>query len=148
MGRFSKFVLAPLVGGVVTVAALVAQPAAADAPIQVPQRLTIGSTVRVPAPCRLGPTDRLKYEFDPLFQASTYYPATVDGPAAADGTIRLRVPAEAVPGRYSLQGTCEIVRPPGEVTSGTDQYARLDPAEVELVVASASARQGQPDFTG
>jgi hypothetical protein len=113
-GRFSKFVVAPLVGGVVTVAALVAQPAAADAPIQVPQRLTIGSTVSVPAPCRLG----------------------------------LRVPAEAVPGRYSLQATCEIVRPPGEVTSGTDQYARLDPVEVELVVASASARQGQPDFTG
>jgi hypothetical protein len=115
-------------------------PVAAEAPMRVPARPAIGSTFVVPAPCRLDASDRLTYEFDPLFQSPTYFIQFLDGPAATDGSVRLRVPADATPGRYVLRGTSEIVRPPGEITSPLDQYATIDPVEVELVVG--------PGFTG
>ncbi|MFM8861093.1 MAG: hypothetical protein ACKOIA_01320 [Acidimicrobiia bacterium] len=115
-------------------------PVAAEPPMRVPARLAIGSTFVVPAPCRLNASDRLTYEFDPLFQSPTYFIQFLDGPAATDGSVRLRVPADATPGRYVLRGTCEIVRPPGEITSPLDQYATIDPVEVELFVG--------PGFTG
>ena len=115
-------------------------PVAAEPPMRVPARLAIGSTFVVPAPCRLDASDRLTYEFDPLFQSPTYFIQFLDGPAATDGSVRLRVPADATPGRYVLRGTCEIVRPPGEITSPLDQYATIDPVEVELFVG--------PGFTG
>jgi len=132
----------------VAIAVSPAPPAGADAPIQIASRLTLGSTVVVPAPCRLGATDRLTYELDPLFQSPTYFIQFLDGPAASDGTIRLRIPSEAAPGRYVLRGTCSIVRPDGEVTSPLDQYATIDPVEVELVVGAAAATPGGPPYTG
>lgn len=141
--RSSTGIGVTMVAALVTVSVTVmvaVMPAAAEPPIQAPARLTIGSTFVVPAPCRLNASDRLIYEFDPLFQSPTYFIEFLDGPAANDGSVRLRVPADATPGRYVLQGTCEIVRPPGEMTYSTDQYARLDPVEVELVVG--------PGFTG
>ena len=115
-------------------------PVSAEPPMRVPARLTIGSTFVVPAPCRLNASDRLTYEFDPLFQSPTYVIQFLEGPAANDGSVRLRVPADAAPGRYVLRGTCEIVRPPGEITYATDQYATIDPVEVDLVIG--------PGFTG
>jgi hypothetical protein len=114
--------------------------AAAEPPMQAPARLAIGSTVVVPAPCRMTASDRLTYEFDPLFQSPTYFIQFLDGPAANDGSVRLRVPTDATPGRYVLRGTCEIVRPAGERTFPSDQYATIDPVEVELFVG--------PGFTG
>jgi hypothetical protein len=132
--------------GVVVVASVLltlfsfAPPASAEPPMQVPARLALGTTIVVPAPCRLNASDRLTYEFDPLFQSPTYFIQFLDGPAANDGSVRLRVPADATPGRYVLRGTCEIVRPAGEMTYPSDQYATIDPVEVELVIG--------PGFTG
>ena len=124
------------------------QSPAQEPPIQTPARLSIGSTVVVPAPCRLTHSDQLTYEFSPLFQSPTYFIQFLRGPAANDGSVRLQIPANATPGRYALRGTCSIVRPDGELTYWFDQYATIDPAEVELIIGPGSARAARPGYTG
>jgi hypothetical protein len=125
-------------------AALMA-PADAAAPFEVPNNLQIGSVLRVAAPCRAPAGGQLVIEWDPMFPHPAYYPRFLPGPTPA--TIRLEVPSDAPPGRYTLRGTCE------QSTTGTELEA-IEPREVVLEARSprrapaAKATSGDPDFTG